>query len=77
MTVDEVLALAARLPPKVTRIEVTEPGGISFVIEQAAQYAPPVPMIGDVEKANAAREKAAKPSDVASLSEVRHFDQGD
>lgn len=64
MTPDEVLAFARALPQSVTRVEIV---GILVIEQQPVGLVRTVPEVSDATKASAAKEKAARRSDVDSL----------
>lgn len=64
MTPDEVLAFARALPHSVTRVEIV---GVLVIEQQPVGLVRTVPDVGDATKASAAKEKAARRSDVDSL----------
>jgi hypothetical protein len=74
MTPEEVLAFARGLPPTVTRIQfpfMNYDGKTVIGVLTIEQAAPPVvraaPEIGDVERAQKAKEAQRGPSDIESL----------
>jgi hypothetical protein len=66
MTLDEVLAFARQLPATVTRVELP---GVLVVEQQPAAIIRAVPEVGDVERAQKAKEQRP-PSDVESLGHM-------